>query len=304
MKLATISTVFALGALAACAGVPDETLVASYGDTGLIAASPSETSPEKPAPEAAASQAADAPATVTSAELEDEKPGPGALAFSPAQEGGEATPEDVSVPEDQDAQVASLPKPDEEPAAEETASLPKQDAEPAAEETAALPQQDAEPAAKEAAALREPAAEETASLPKQDAEPAAEETAALPQQDAEPAAEDTGTPAESAARTPEQPVVQPAAQAPGPPYGVQLAAYRQASGAEAVWNGLLRAHPDLFAELSKTIRRADLGATRGVVHQLRVGPFAGEAEARAFCDTLKKRGTDCFIVAPRISRRP
>lgn len=263
MKLATISTVFALGALAACAGVPDETLVASYGDTGLIAASPSETSPEKPAPEAAASQAADAPATVTSAELEDEKPGPGALAFSPAQEGGEATPEDVSVPEDQDAQVASLPKPDEEPAAEETASLPKQDA-----------------------------------------EPAAEETAALPQQDAEPAAEDTGTPAESAARTPEQPVVQPAAQAPGPPYGVQLAAYRQASGAEAVWNGLLRAHPDLFAELSKTIRRADLGATRGVVHQLRVGPFAGEAEARAFCDTLKKRGTDCFIVAPRISRRP
>ncbi len=55
----------------------------------------------------------------------------------------------------------------------------------------------------------------------------------------------------------------------------------------------------LAAELSNTIRRADLGATRGVVHQLRVGPFADQSEARALCETLKKRGTDCFVVAPR-----
>lgn len=242
MNLARLSAVIAFGALAACGRAPDEALVASYGDEVLPPVSQPAPSTDEPAQESASAAIAEARAAAASAVTDKEKPAPGALAFSPAQDGGEAAATDVADPKDQNTQVAALPK---------------------------------------------------------QAEPDSKDIAALPKQDAESATEDTEVPAESAARTPEQPVAPPAAQTPGQSYGVQLAAYRQASGAETVWNGLLRAHPDLLAELSKTIRRADLGATRGVVHQLRVGPFADEAAARTLCETLKKRGTDCFVVAPR-----
>lgn len=242
MNLARLSAVIAFGALAACGRAPDEALVASYGDGVLPPVSQPAPSTDEPAQESASAAIAEARAAAASAVTDKEKPAPGALAFSPAQDGGEAAATDVADPKDQNTQVAALPK---------------------------------------------------------QAEPDSKDIAALPKQDAESATEDTEVPAESAARTPEQPVAPPAAQTPGQSYGVQLAAYRQASGAETVWNGLLRAHPDLLAELSKTIRRADLGATRGVVHQLRVGPFADEAAARTLCETLKKRGTDCFVVAPR-----
>ncbi|MCH8113179.1 MAG: SPOR domain-containing protein [Proteobacteria bacterium] len=256
MNLARLSAVIAFGALAACGRAPDEALVASYGDGVLPPVSQPAPSTDEPAQESASAAIAEARAAAASAVTDKEKPAPGALAFSPAQDGGEAAATDVADPKDQNSQVAALPK-QAEPDSKDIAALPKQDAEPATEDVAALPEQDAEPAPME------------------------------------PASEDV------AARTPEQPVAPPAAQTPGQSYGVQLAAYRQASGAETVWNGLLRAHPDLLAELSKTIRRADLGATRGVVHQLRVGPFADEAAARTLCETLKKRGTDCFVVAPR-----
>ena len=248
MNLATISAVFALGALAACGGVPDETRVASYGDTAAPARSAPAISAKAPAQESASDAIAEArAAAAASAEPKEEKPGPGALAFSPAPKGDQTARADAPAPEAETAQVAALPK---------------QAAEPASEDVAALPKKDEEPASEDAEAPAEPASEEVAALPKAEA------------------------------------------QDPGRSYGVQLAAYRHASGAVAVWIGLLRAHPDLLAELSNTIRRADLGATRGVVHQLRVGPFAGEAEARTLCETLKKRGTDCFVVAPRKSGRP
>ena len=242
MNLARLSAIIAFGALAACGRAPDEALVASYGDGVLPPVSQPAPSTDEPAQESASAAIAEARAAAASAVTDKEKPAPGALAFSPAQDGGEAAATDVADPKDQNTQITALPK---------------------------------------------------------QAEPDSKDIAALPKQDAESATEDTEVPAESAARTPEQPVAPPAAQTPGQSYGVQLAAYRQASGAETVWNGLLRAHPDLLAELSKTIRRADLGATRGVVHQLRVGPFADEAAARTLCETLKKRGTDCFVVAPR-----
>lgn len=246
MNLATISAVFALGALAACGGVPDETRVESYGDTAVPARSAPATSAKAPAQESASDAIAEARAAAASAEPKEEKPGPGALAFSPAPKGDQTAGADASAPEAETAQVAALPK----------------QAEPATEDVAALPKQDEEPASEDAEAPAEPASEDVAALPKAEA------------------------------------------QDPARSYGVQLAAYRHASGAVAVWIGLLRAHPDLLAELSNTIRRADLGATRGVVHQLRVGPFADAAEARALCETLKKRGSDCFVVAPRKSGRP
>ncbi len=133
--------------------------------------------------------------------------------------------------------------------------------------------------------------DQIAALPKQ--------AAALPKQAADPGVDGTKPAAEAALRPPVQPSGQPRVQ----PYRVQLAAYRQPSGAEAAWDRLLQAYPDLLTGQSRTVRRADLGATRGVVHQLRVGPFAGEAEARAFCETLKKRGADCFVVLARSQAR-
>lgn len=298
MNLVTISTVLGLGVLAACGRAPDEALVSSYGDPAPAAASPSEARAGAPAPESAASKATDvsppvAPVVAAAEpELEDEKPESGALAFSP-------TRPDADPAEKPNAQVASLPKQDEadvpEPGAEEAAVPPTQDEEPASEpgdeKIAALPKADEDP---------EPASESRTQVitapPKQDEEPSSEsgdgEIAALPKQDADPeAAVEPAT--EEVAALPKA-ETQDLEQA----FGIQLAAYRQVSGAEGVWNELLRAHPDLLAGFSKTIRRADLGATRGVVHQLRIGPFDGEAEARALCETLKKRGSDCFIVAP------
>lgn len=237
MKLATISAVIGLGVLAACGDPPVETQVASYGDTAAPAQSQPAARSEEPAQDSASAAIAEARAAAASAQAKEEKPGAGALAFSPAQESDE-TATDTSRPEDQDAQVAALPKQVQEPATEESVTLSEQPAEPAAEETEA--------------------------------------------------------PVEIAARPPQEPAAQPLER----PYGVQLAAYRQPSGAVAAWIRLLRVHPDLLEELSNTIRRADLGATRGVVHQLRVGPFVGEAQARALCETLKTRGADCFVVTP------
>ena len=310
MKFATISAVFALGAVAACAGVPAETRVTSYGDAVPSTASQPATSTDDPAQKSAADVIAEAWAAAVRAETE-EKPVPGDLAFSP-------TPQ-VSAEDEPNTQVASLPRQDPEPATEAPVNLLKQEPEPATEAPVTLLKQEPEPATEAPVNLLEqdPEPEAPVTLLKQDPEP--EAPAATPRQDAEPdaeapvnflkpivepAAEVTGTPTQSAARTPEQTVPKPAARAAGRSYHVQLAAYRKPAGAEANWNVLSAAYPDLFADLSKTIRRADLGATRGIVHQLRVGPFAGEAEARALCETLKKRGADCFVVAQRRSRRP
>ena len=282
MRFATISTVFALGALAACAGVPAETRVTSYGDAVPSTASQPATSTDDPTQKSAADAIAEARAAAVRPETE-EKPGPGDLAFSPTPQGRAA--------DEPNTQVASLPRQDPEPATEAPVKLLKQDPEP--EAPVATPRQDAEPAA-----------EPPVTALRQDAEPAAEPPVNFLKRIVKPAAKVTGPPTQSAARTPEQTVPKPAARAAGRSYHVQLAAYRKPAGAEANWDVLSAAYPDLFADLSKTVRRADLGATRGIVHQLRVGPFSGEAEARALCETLKKRGADCFVVAQRGSRRP
>ncbi len=234
MSLVRISAVFAFGVLAACGGVPDETRVASYGDgTRPALSEPALSEPAKPAAAPAQDSASAAiaearAAAAASAAPKEEKPGPGALAFSPAPDDDPNPPAQGPTADDENAQIAALPK-----------------------------------------------------------------------QAAEPAADGTKPPAEAALRPPVQPASQPRVQ----PYRVQLAAYRQPSGAEAAWDRLLRAYPDLLTGQSRTVRRADLGATRGVVHQLRVGPFAGEAKARAFCETLKKRGADCFVVVARNQAR-
>ena len=237
MKLATILAVFALGALAACAGAPEETLATSYGVAVPPANSQPAASADEAGEESASATIAAARAAAAAERAESEAPGPGALAFSPAPEDEEAA--DATAPEEENAQVAAVPRED-------------------------------------AAANEAPVV-----LTKPPSEPAPEDTAALPEQPAE------------------QPATPPEAQ----PYRVQLAAYRQPAGAEGAWDVLLRAYPDLLTGLTKTIRRADLGPTIGVLHQLRVGPFVGEAQARNLCQTLKFRGADCFIVTPRRQAR-
>ncbi|MFQ5785749.1 MAG: SPOR domain-containing protein [Alphaproteobacteria bacterium] len=87
------------------------------------------------------------------------------------------------------------------------------------------------------------------------------------------------------------------AETPGPTtiYQVQLAAYRSAAGARAAWRRLVRAHAGLLAGVEPSIRRADLGPEKGVVFQLRVGPFEDVVSARDLCRKLKARGADCFV---------
>ncbi len=255
MNLVRISAVFAFGVLAACGGVPDETRVASYGDgTRPALSEPAQSEPAQsepaqslsakttaaPAQESASAAIAEAraAATAASAAPKEEKPAPGALAFSPVPDDDPKAPAQGVTADDENAKIAALPQ-----------------------------------------------------------------IAALPKQAAEPAVGGTEPPAEAALRPSVQPPVQPSAQPRVQPYRVQLAAYREPSGAEAAWERLLRAYPDLLTGQSRTVRRADLGATRGVVHQLRVGPFSGEAKALAFCETLKKRGADCFVVVARSQAR-
>lgn len=275
MKFAMISAVFGLFALAACAGASEETLVASYGDGLAPVFSQPAASTDDPAQKTAAQIIAEARAAAGRAPAE-EKPGPGDLAFSPAPQAGGA--------DESNTQVASLPRRVSKPANEAPLNLLKPDAEAATEAPLNLLKPDAEP---------------PVATPGQDAEPAAEAPMNFLKPIVEAAAEVTEKPRQSAALTLEPTAPQPPVRAAEQSYQVQLAAYRKPAGAEAAWSVLSSAYPDLFAGLSKTVRRADLGATRGVVHQLRVGSFSDEAKARALCETLKERGADCFTVVQR-----
>ena len=138
MKFATISAVFALGAVAACAGVPAETRVTSYGDAVPSTVSQPATSTDDPAQKSAADVIAEARAAAVRAETE-EKAVPGDLAFSP-------TPQ-VSAEDEPNTQVASLPRQDPEPATEAPVNLLKQEPEPATEAPVTLLKQDPEPEA-------------------------------------------------------------------------------------------------------------------------------------------------------------
>ena len=77
---------------------------------------------------------------------------------------------------------------------------------------------------------------------------------------------------------------------------VQIAALRSDAAAGAAWDRLAHRDPALFANASKDVQRADLGA-KGVYYRVRAGYFAGRDDASRFCDRVKTLGQECIVVA-------
>jgi len=81
-------------------------------------------------------------------------------------------------------------------------------------------------------------------------------------------------------------------------YRVQLVAARSAEAARGEWDRLRRKNLDLLGDLGLTVTKVDLGAAKGIFYRLRVGPLAGEKEARALCKALAARKVGCLVVRP------
>ncbi len=76
---------------------------------------------------------------------------------------------------------------------------------------------------------------------------------------------------------------------------VQLAAFRTRANAEDGWQRLRAAHPDQLGDRALIMREIDLG-DRGIYYQVRTGPFADVAAAKAFCSQLRARDQDCLVI--------
>jgi SPOR domain len=72
---------------------------------------------------------------------------------------------------------------------------------------------------------------------------------------------------------------------------IQLGSVRSEEAARQEWDRIRRANPDLFASISATPVRADLG-DKGVFYRLVTGPIA---DADRLCGELKRRNIGCII---------
>jgi cell division septation protein DedD len=87
-----------------------------------------------------------------------------------------------------------------------------------------------------------------------------------------------------------------AARPGGSSYGVQLGAFGSEASADREWRRLQGRFGAQLGGLSPRIVAA--GNTSGPVYRLQA-PAAGEAQARALCDSLKERSQPCVPVLPR-----
>lgn len=96
----------------------------------------------------------------------------------------------------------------------------------------------------------------------------------------------------AAPETEAAPVVQSAQQEAVKPsatgWVVQLAAVRRAENLEAGWHSLQSRHPSLLSRYTPQLTQGQ-GWNR-----LSIGAFSGRTEAMAECQTLRRRGIDCF----------
>lgn len=95
------------------------------------------------------------------------------------------------------------------------------------------------------------------------------------------------------------PPAQVATAAPFPEgsFAVQLAAARSEEQAMSEWNRVKNKHEQMFAGMTPSVIRADLGE-RGVFFRLRAGPLADRAAADAMCVALKAENEACIVVKP------
>jgi cell division septation protein DedD len=103
-----------------------------------------------------------------------------------------------------------------------------------------------------------------------------------------------------AAQPPAEAVIKPAALTDSPPqtggYGVQLGAFGSEASADREW---LRLRGRFGAELGSLSPRIVIAETdSGELYRLQA-PAAGEAQARAICDSLREQSQSCLPVVPR-----
>ena len=84
----------------------------------------------------------------------------------------------------------------------------------------------------------------------------------------------------------------------GQTFRVQIASLRTRAAILDSWSKLKTAHPDLFAKLSLTVAKADLGRVKGTYYRLQAGPLVDAAAARSLCDRIKRRKLGCIVVRP------
>lgn len=89
----------------------------------------------------------------------------------------------------------------------------------------------------------------------------------------------------------------PTTPAPEGSFLVQLAAARSEDQAMGEWNRVKGKHEQMFAGMTPSVVRADLGE-RGVFFRLRAGPLPDRASADAMCTALKAENEACIVVRP------
>ena len=89
---------------------------------------------------------------------------------------------------------------------------------------------------------------------------------------------------------------QPAAAPRGSGYTVQLANSGSRGDAQALWNKAKSSNPQL-ASANPRIERVEIGSL-GTFYTVKIGPYATSSEGTKVCNALKRRGTDCSVVAP------
>jgi hypothetical protein len=104
--------------------------------------------------------------------------------------------------------------------------------------------------------------------------------------------------------TPAPPVTKPSlvAQVVAGRYGVQLAVYRSPARARQAWSRLQRFSSALLGDRTPVIERHD--AAGGQLFRLIVGDYATKDKARAFCQSLKRGGIDCWPRARKAVKIP
>ena len=93
----------------------------------------------------------------------------------------------------------------------------------------------------------------------------------------------TGASAGSASRT-------------GSGYTVQLANSSSRSAAEALWSKAKRSNSSLASTPSR-VETVNMGSL-GTFYTVKIGPFASQSEGSKACNSIKRGGTDCTVVAP------
>lgn len=81
-------------------------------------------------------------------------------------------------------------------------------------------------------------------------------------------------------------------------WSIQLTSFRRPENAEAHWQEVSSAHPELFSPVTKKILRFDLGPEMGVYYRLRIGPFLDKTEADAKCQEITEAGLGCLVIWP------